>query len=210
MVETEKRQVTDMTKPTQTINRKESPLEDRQIIDLFLERSEQAIDQLSRKYGRVCEALAKNILGNPRDAEECVSDAYLAVWNTVPPEQPDPLLSYLCRIVRNLSLKKHRQNTAKKRNSFYDIALEELEAVLPYAVTVEAEADGNALAEAINRFLAGLDRDSRVLFVRRYWYGDSVTDLAKRFHITAHNATVRLSRLREKLKAELLQEGIAV
>lgn len=102
-------------------------MDDREIIKLFFERSEQAITELSNKYGTVCSKIAFNILNSKQDAEECVNDAYLGVWNTVPPQDPSPLLSYVCRIVRNLSIKKYRANTADKRNSIYDVALDELE-----------------------------------------------------------------------------------
>ena len=102
-----------------------SSLDDRKIIELFFERSEQAIIELSNKYGSVCSKVAFNILNNMQDTEECVNDAYLGTWNTIPPQKPDPLLSYVCRIVRNLALKKYHENTAQKRNSFYDVALDE-------------------------------------------------------------------------------------
>ena len=98
-------------------------MEDSQIINLFIERSEQAIVELSNKYGRVCKKVSLNILNNPLDAEECVNDAYLGAWNGIPPQKLNPLLSYICRIVRNLSIKKYHANTATKRNSYYDVAL---------------------------------------------------------------------------------------
>lgn len=185
-------------------------MEDSQIIALFFARSEQAIDALSQKYGDVCHKIALHILGDQRDAEECVNDAYLGVWNSVPPQSPDPLLTYVCRIVRNLSVKRYHSNTAGKRNSFYDLALDELEGCIPHAAAVEEECSLNELTDAIDRFLGTLDRDSRVLFVRRYWYADSVSELAERFHISSHNAAVRLSRIREKLKKYLRKEGITI
>lgn len=103
-----------------------SSLDDRKIIELFFERSEQAIIELSNKYGSVCSKVAFNILNNKQDTEECVNDAYLGTWNTIPPQNPNPLLSYVCRIVRNLAIKKYHTNTATKRNSIYDVALDEL------------------------------------------------------------------------------------
>ena len=102
-------------------------MEDCKIIDLFFDRSEEAITELAKKYGGVCYRIARNILNNSSDAEECVNDAYLGAWNSIPPREPNPLAAYLCRIVRNLSVKKYHANTAVKRNSFYDVALEELE-----------------------------------------------------------------------------------
>ena len=102
-------------------------MDDKKIIELFYERSEQAITELSKKYGLLCEKIADNILNNHLDAEECVNDAYLAVWNTIPPQNPDSLVSYVCRIVRNQAIKKYHENTALKRNSIYDTSLDELE-----------------------------------------------------------------------------------
>ena len=101
-------------------------MEDSKIIELFHERSEQAIMELSKKYGTICTRIAKNILNNSLDAEECVNDAYLGAWNTIPPQKPNPLKTYICRIVRNLSIKRYHSNTSMKRNSFYDAALDEL------------------------------------------------------------------------------------
>ena len=185
-------------------------MDDEKIIELFFERSEQAIGELSKKYGRLCLRISENILGNAEDAEECVNDAYLALWNKIPPERPDPLLSYLIRIVRNLSVKKYHSNTAAKRNSHYDLALSELEESFPSRVSVEEEAEARETALIIDRFLGTLDEPSRVLFVRRYYHGDSLEDLAKIFSTTKHNCSVRLSRIRKKLKRVLLEEGVSL
>ena len=182
-------------------------LDDGKIIELFFERSEQAIIELSSKYGTVCRRVADNILNDPEDAEECLNDAYLAVWNTVPPQRPDPLVSYVCRIVRNLALKKYHANTAQKRNSAYDVALEEIAGCLPSSVSVDEEVAANEMAGAIDRFLGTLDQQSRVLFVRRYWYADSIDDLAGLFHTGRHAVSVRLSRVRKALKQYLSHEG---
>lgn len=181
-------------------------LEDSKIIDLFFAREEQAIASLSAKYGTVCNRIAKNILKSDLDAEECVNDAYLAVWNTVPPEKPEPLKAYISRIVRNIAIAKYHANTSVKRNSFYDVALEELEDCLAASQTVEREVTANELTEQINRFLGTIDEESRMLFVRRYWYSDNISDLADRFHTSNNNISVRLSRIRGKLKNYLQKE----
>jgi len=183
-------------------------LDDSRIIKLFFERSEQAIVELSEKYGRLCTALANNILNNKSDAEECVNDAYLGVWNTVPPQSPDSLSGYVMRIVRNLAVKKYRSNTAAKRNSNYDMALEEIEDCLASRMTVDDEADADEAAEKLNLFLETLDKESRALFVRRYWYADSIDNLAEAFSTSKHNISVRLSRIRKKLKKYLQKEGV--
>lgn len=182
-------------------------MEDSRIIELFFERSEQAIAELSDKYGAVCSGIALNILNDQLDSEECVNDAYLGVWNSIPPEHPDSLAGYVCSIVRNLALKKYHQNTAKKRNSTYDVALEEIAEYLPSKSYVEDEIQANELAECINSFLATLDRQDRIMFVRRYWYSDSMDELSELFHVSKHYISVRLSRIRKALRKHLIQEG---
>lgn len=185
-------------------------MDDSQIIDLFFERSQRAIAELSKKYGAVCSSVSKNILGNSLDAEECVNDAYLGAWNTIPPQRPAPLLTYVCRIVRNLSIAKYHANTAVKRNSFYDEALDELEDCLSSADTVESELKAEELARLIDQFLDALDKQNRVMFVQRYWYLESVAAIAQRFGLSANSASVRLFRTREKLRRYLKKEGFDV
>lgn len=187
-----------------------SRLDDSKIIDLFYERSEQAIIELSQKYGSVCTKVANNILNDVRDTEECVNDAYLGAWNTIPPQRPNPLLSYVCRIVRNLAIKKYHANTAAKRNSIYDVALDELENCFPSSTSVEDEFNAKEAALTIDKFLETLDKENRIMFIRRYWHSDSIADLAELFHTSNHNISVRLSRTREKLKKYLIQEGVSL
>lgn len=187
-----------------------SSLDDRKIIELFFERSEQAIVELSNKYGSVCTKVAFNILNNKQDTEECVNDAYLGTWNTVPPQNPNPLLSYVCRIVRNLAIKRYHANTAAKRNSIYDVALDELENCFPSFASVEYEFSAMETARMIDAFLKTLDQKNRIMFVRRYWHSDSIDDLAKLFYTSNHNISVRLSRTREKLKKYLIKEGVTL
>ena len=119
-----------------------SSLDDSKIIELFFERSEQAIIELSKKYGTICTKVACNILNNKQDAEECVNDAYLGVWNTIPPQRPDSFIGYVCRIVRNLAIKRYHFNTAVKRNSIYDVALDELEECISGKLSVEEQLEG--------------------------------------------------------------------
>lgn len=185
-------------------------MEDHEIIDLFFARSEQAIAQLQGKYGRRCLQVAGNILNNPLDAEECVNDAYLAVWNAIPPQKPEPLSAYVCRIVRNLSIKKYHANSALKRNSHYDMALDELEACVQTGGTAEDEIAARELAEAINQFLGTLSRENRILFVRRYWFSDSVADIAATSRMSNRTVSLRLLRVRKELKKHLEKEGMWV
>ena len=129
-------------------------MDDSKIIELFYERSEQAIIELSKKYGAVCTRVANNILNNRQDTEECVNDAYLGAWNTIPPQNPNPLLSYVCRIVRNLAVNRYHATTAAKRDSSYDVALDELENCFSAACSVEDELDAREVARIIDDFLA--------------------------------------------------------
>ncbi len=183
-------------------------MEDNEIIQLFQSRSEQAITELSKKYGAICARLSNNILKNRLDAEECVNDAYLGVWNSVPPQNPDPLLTYVCRIVRNLSLKKYHSNTTAKRNGFYDAALDELEDCIASGQTIEKELSAKELSRLLDLFLGTLDKTSRIMFVRRYWYSDSVSDIAEKLHMSNNSVSVRLSRTRTRLRKYLRKEGI--
>lgn len=182
-------------------------MDDEGILELFFQRSEQAVAALSEKYGPLCIRTARNILHSDQDAEECVNDAYLALWNAIPPQRPSPLLSYLCRVVRNLALKKRRDGSARRRNGSYDAALEELADCLAGPETAETALEARALAEALDRFLDGLKPADRALFVRRYWFGDPIPALAAHFGLRRHNTTVRLARIREKLKQYLQKEG---
>lgn len=185
-------------------------MKDDEIVKLFFSRDEQAIKAIERQYGALCLQLSKNIVGDAQDAEECVSDAYLALWNAIPPQKPQSLRAFLLRTVRNLSLTRYRFNTAQKRNSVYDVALDELLAVLPEQDNGDTNNQGEVLAQEINAFLETLTPTDRMLFVRRYWYSDSVGDLAKHFGKTPHYISVRLSRMRAKLQKMLVERGITV
>lgn len=185
-------------------------MDDNRIIDLFFERSDKAIAELAKKYDTLCKSIAMNILGNELDTEECVNDAYLAVWNTIPPQRPEQLTSYLCRITRNLAIKKYHSNTAKKRNSTYDVSLDEFAECIPSNLSIENETDANTTAELINKFLETLDEQNRIIFVRRYWFSDSITDLSIMFNKSEHYISVRLHRIRKSLKKYLEKEGVNI
>ncbi len=188
--------------------REAADLDDRDIIGLFFERSERAVTELEKKYGPAAKRLAANILGDGRDGEECVNDAYLAVWNAIPPQRPASLGGYFCRVVRNLAAKRYRANAAQKRNSHYDTALDELAECLAAPGGVEAALDARELAAAIDRFLDGLGYTDRYLFMRRYWYGDGLEAIAAVTGLAPGRISVRLFRLREKLRKRLVKEGL--
>lgn len=183
-------------------------MEDNTIIALFNERSQEAITLISEKYGRLCLCIAKNILGNVSDSEECINDSFLAVWNNIPPECPSNLRTYLLKIVRNQALKKYHSNTAAKRNCSYDIALDELEGILSTQDNPENQLQLKEISAAINCFLACQSRENRVFFVRRYFFGDSVKDIADLTGHRPHFVSVRLSRIREDLRKYLRKEEL--
>ena len=183
-------------------------LEDCEIIDLLFERSEQAITELILKYETAVRKVAFHVLGDSQDVEECVNDTWLQVWDTVPPQRPNSLGAYSCKLAKNISLNRYHANTAQKRNSFYDAALDELEGTVPALASVETEYDAKELAEYINRFLKGLSYDDRYLFLRRYWFADTVSEIAGEMRLSPHAVSVRLSRVRKKLQRYLKKEGM--
>jgi RNA polymerase sigma-70 factor (ECF subfamily) len=188
--------------------KKVNRMEDREIFRLFLARSEQAVAALERAYGRLARSLARNLLEDDRDAEEAVSDAWLAVWNSIPPQEPELLSAYVCRIVRNVCIGRLRKLTAQKRDGAYDVALDELAECLAAKETVEHLCEAKELSAAIDRFLDGVSYDDRYLFVRRYWYADSVSGIAGTLRVSPHRVTVRLSRIRKRLYDYLKKEGL--
>ena len=185
-------------------------IDDEKIIEMFFERSEQGIRELDIKYGKICHNLSYNIVNNRQDAEECVNDAYLGAWNAIPPVRPDPLLSYIVKIVRNISLKIYWRKEAAKRSGHYKIALEEIEGYIADQKTVEDEIEARELARIIEDFLDTLTLENRVIFMRRYWFADSYKDIAEFVGLTEKNISVRLTRIREKLRQYLIEREVFV
>ena len=183
---------------------------DENIIELFFARSEQGIRELDTKYGKDCHNLSYHIVGSRQDAEECVNDAYLGAWNAIPPERPDPLLSYILKIVRNISLKIYWRKEAAKRSSHYTIALDEIEPYITDSKTVEDEIEAKELARIIGDFLDTLTAENRVIFIRRYWFSDSCKDIAEFVGLSEKNISVRLTRIRQKMKSYLAEREVFV
>lgn len=181
---------------------------DEEIIELFFARSEHAIEELEAKYGRICMQTSYNILGDNADAEECVNDSYLGVWNAIPPTRPNPLLTYLLKVVKNISLNRYHKNTASKRNSSYDIAVDELENVLVSKDDIESALESEELTRVIEEFLDSLSKENRVIFIRRYWFYDNYEQISKRMGMTEKNVSVRLTRIRKEMREYLLERGI--
>lgn len=181
-------------------------MDDKKIVTLLWQRAESALTALADRFGKRLMSTAMNILGIQQDAEEAVNDTYLAVWNTVPPKSPDPLAGYVYRTGRNISLDKLKYNSAEKRNGCYDLSIDELAECIPSAA-LDEQVEAQELGLAINRFLATLSADDRALFLRRYWFGDPIKEIAKDLGIRQNSATVRLNRIRMKLRNNLLKEG---
>lgn len=184
-------------------------MEDRWIIDLFFERKEEALAQTQAKYGRLCYKIAYNILKDRADTEESVSDAYLQLWNKIPPERPNNFMAFVCKIVRNLSLKKLEYNSAKKRSSHAVVSMSELEETLPdhrYAQEIEDE----SLGKLINEFLHGEKEAARNVFIRRYYFYDDIADIAEQYGFSPSKVKSMLFHSRNKLRKFLTEKGVYV
>lgn len=184
-------------------------MDDSKIIALFFARSEQAIKALAAKYGKLLFRIARSITGDDGKSDECVNDTYLGTWNAIPPASPNPLSPYVCRIARNLALKRVRHDTAERRNNAYDLSMEELAECIP-APSAEEVWTSEQLGKLLNRFLSTLSSRDQVIFTRRYWFGDSVQEVARAVGMRAGSVSVRLSRIRTQLRAYLEKEGISV
>ena len=180
-------------------------MEERQIVSLLWDRAEDAISVLTQTFGHRLQRLTYNILRNPFDAEECVNDTYLALWNTIPPKRPEPLAPYVLRLCKNIAIGRLRASQATKRSN-YELALDELTECIGTA-TLEETIDARELGRTIDRFLDTLSLENRVVFLRRHWYGDAVSDIATRVGLSENAVSVRLNRTRTKLKAYLIKEG---
>ena len=186
-------------------------MEDSKIIDLYWERSEDAIGRTAEKYGKYCRTIAYNILNSTEDSEECVNDTYLRAWNSMPPQRPNKLAVYLGKITRNLSLDKYRAHNAEKRGAGQaPTALEELSDCIPDKRNTEQIIDDIVLVETLNRFLASLNRETRIVFMRRYWYFSTVKEIASDYGMTESKIKMMMYRTRQDLKALLEKEGVLI
>ena len=184
-------------------------MEDSAIIELFFERSEDAIKETENKYGPYCRSVAYGILNNRQDAEECVNDTYKQLWDHIPPQKPDSLSAYLARITRNTALNRLKAANAEKRGSGeYQLVYEELEAVLCSANDVEEHFDEKRLSELISSFVKGLQTESRLVFIGRYWCFESISGIAQKTGFSESKVRSLLFRTRKKLKALVDKEGV--
>lgn len=176
-------------------------MEDHQIIELYFARDEQAIMQTAARYGKLCQQVTMNIVGNRSDAEECVNDTYLKLWNSIPPARPRSLSAFISRIARNIAIDRYRSLHSKGHNRDLEVALEELSEITPPDTSQEV------LKELVQIFLRGLENTDRRLFLGRYWYASSVKALAKAWGMTPNAVSLRLYKTREKFKAFLTERG---
>ena len=183
-------------------------MDDHLIIELFSKRDEQAIFETSKKYSKLCQKLSYQIVGDESDAQECVNDTLLTVWNSIPPESPASLSAYICKIVRNLSLKKYRNNTAQKRNSFNNTSIEEIGECIASSFSVESKVDADALTQSINDFLETLKPLDRKIFVQCYWFCLDVSEIAQNINKSENYVSVHLHRVKARLKKYLSKEEL--
>lgn len=184
-------------------------MNDHEIIELYFSRDEEAIKQTDLKYGRLCRQISYNILNNQEDAEECVHDAYIGVWNAIPPTRPNHLLSFICKITRNQSLKRLESMTRQKRSQGILISLDELAEILPDE-SIADEASDEEIGKLISDFLRSEKEDVRNVFIRKYFFFDSLGEIAKRYDFTESKVKNMLYRTRMKLKDFLIRQGIAL
>ena len=183
-------------------------MEDKEIVNLYWERNQRAINETVSKYGGYCKSIAKNILGNNEDAEECVNDTYLNAWNSIPPHRPNTLSTYLGKITRNLSFDRFRSRNAEKRGGGeIELVLAELGECISGTDSVEQEVEKKELVRTINSFLDTLSQEKCNIFLCRYWYAFPVAEIAKRFGMTEGNVSVTLNRIRGKLRTYLIERG---
>lgn len=184
-------------------------MEDEQIVELFFDRNERAIAETDEKYGKLCHRIAQNILGSTADAEECVNDAYLGLWNRIPPERPAHFSAYLCKLVRNLSLKRLERLSARKRSAMIEVSLEELESVIPTEERAPG-IDAEELGKLISDFLRREKASARNIFLRKYMFFDSVHEIAVYYGMNENTVKSTLRRTRSRLREYLAKEGVDV
>ena len=184
-------------------------MEDNKIIELFFARNEQAIKQVDDTYGRRLFTLADNIVRNDQDAEEAVSDTYLKAWETIPPKKPMHLFAYLAKICRNFALKKLDWKAAAKRNAEVVSLTQEMESCIPDE-SRDRELEAKELGRLLDSFLRTLSEENQMVFLRRYWYVDTIAEIAARYGISESAVQMRLVRTRSKLAEYLAKEGIRV
>lgn len=184
-------------------------MDDLRIIELYFERDEQAIKETDVKYGKLCHSIAYNILNNYEDSEECVNDTYMGVWNTIPPTRPSNFMSFVCKIARNLSLKRLEFMNREKRSADVLLSLDELAAVLPDE-RFAPDVNDYDVGKLISKFLRMQKEDARNVFIRKYFFFDSIAEIVERFGFTESKVKNMLFYTRNKLRDYLIKEGVEI
>lgn len=186
-------------------------MRDKEIIELYWQRSEHAVSETAAKYGNYCTHIARNILFDISDAEECVNDTWLRTWDAIPPARPNRLSTFLGKITRNLAINQYQKSHAAKRGfGQVPLALSELEACISGTGTPEQTVEDALITQALDTFLAELDETSRKVFVRRYWYLSDTKEIARDYKMSVSKVKSILHRLRAKLREHLEKEGISL
>ncbi len=180
---------------------------DNEIIELFWSRSEEAITETDKKYRKECMKISHNILNNTSDCEECLNDTYMTAWNIIPPNRPNYLCAFICKIMRNHSLRKYEYYHREKRKNHISQSLDELNECIPDKCSTEDIADKNELAKEIQNFLMAQNIEKRVIFIRRYWFYDSFEQISEKCGISEDNVKMTLTRLRKNLRQFLTERG---
>ena len=184
-------------------------MDDHKIIELYFSRDERAIKETDLKYGKLCHSIANNILKNNEDSEECVNDTYIGIWNTIPPEKPNHFMAFVCKIARNLALKRLESSMRQKRSQATVISFSELEEILSDD-SIAADIGNEEIGKAISAFLRKEKADSRKVFIRKYYFFDSISEIAERYGFTESKVKNMLYHTRSKLKEYLIKEGIEI
>ncbi len=182
-------------------------MDDASIIQMFWDRQEQAIQETDNKYGKLCYRIANNIVSTNEDSEECVNDAYLKIWNSIPDDRPEHFSAYICQIVKRIALNKLRYYKTERRNTECSVSLDELSNIVSGEQSPDETIIVEELSKSINIFLAQQEKRDRQMFVRRYWYYDSVESIANVFGMNPRSVSTILFRMRKRLKKHLQKEG---
>lgn len=183
-------------------------VEDREILDLYFSRNEKAIKETELKYGKLIYKISYNYLSSNEDALECANDTYLALWDNIPPNRPEPFISFVCKIARNISIKKFRHKSAKKRHGI-SLPLDEIQNML-FEKNIDFNCSSKLIGQSINSFLESCDEKSRVIFIKRYWFFDEIEDIASCMEMSKNSVYKKLSATRKRLKIHLEKDGVFI
>jgi len=183
-------------------------MDDEKIIELFFARSNDAVVELDRKYGLSMIRVAKNILKNDEDAKECLNDAYLGIWRAIPPEKPSPLSAFVHKVIRNISIKRYRRNTAHMRDARQNVSLEEIADTLDDGFDYAEAIEGSELTDILNEYLKKLDLKNLYIFMQKYWYFDTVPNIAAHLGLSDAAVYLRLDRMKKSLTEHLIKKGV--